>query len=60
MKEEIIALIQEMIRNSCVNPPGNEMKSIRTIERYLSSFGIVSEIFEPAPDRGNLLATIIR
>ncbi len=58
MKDEIISLVQEMIQNRCVNPPGNEMKSIRTIERYLSSFGIVSEIFEPTPDRGNLLATI--
>jgi acetylornithine deacetylase/succinyl-diaminopimelate desuccinylase-like protein len=58
MIDEIISLIQEMIRNRCVNPPGNEMKSIRTIERYLSSFGIESEIFESAPDRGNLLAEI--
>ena len=58
MKNEILSLVQEMIRNRCVNPPGNEMKSIRTIERYLSSFGVVSEIFKPDPDRGNLLATI--
>lgn len=58
MKDEIVSLIQEMIRNRCINPPGNELKSIRTIERYLSSFGIESEVFEPAPDRGNLLAVI--
>ena len=58
MKDEIVSLIQEMIRNRCVNPLGDEMKSIRTIERYLSSFGVESEIFESAPDRGNLLATI--
>ncbi len=58
MKDEVIPLLQEMIRNRCVNPPGNEMKSIRTIERYLSSYGIDSEIFESATDRGNLLTTI--
>ena len=58
MKDEIVSLIQEKIRNRCVNPPGDEMKSIRTIERYLSSFGVESEIFESAPDRGNLLANI--
>lgn len=58
MKEEIIPLVQEMIRNRCINPPGNEMKSIRTIERYLSSYEIETEIFESAPDRRNLLATI--
>jgi len=58
MIDEVISLMQEMIRNRCVNPPGNEMKSIRTIERYLASFGVESEIFESAPDRGNLLAEI--
>ena len=56
MLDEITDLMQEMIRNKCINPPGNEMKSIRTVERYLSSYGIESEIFESAPERGNLLA----
>ena len=58
MLDEITGLMQEMIRNKCINPPGNEMKSIRTVERYLSSCGIVSEVFESAPERGNLLAEI--
>jgi len=53
--DEITNLMQEMIRNKCINPPGNEMKSIQTVERYLSSYGIESEVFESAPDRGNLL-----
>ena len=56
MLDEITGLMQEMIRNKCINPPGNEMKSIRTVERFLSSYGIESEIFESAPERGNLLA----
>lgn len=34
------------------------MRSIRTIEKYLDSHGIESEVFETAPDRGNLLASI--
>ena len=55
MVEEITNLMQEMIRNKCINPPGNEMKSIRTVERYLSSYGIEAEVFESAPERGNLL-----
>ncbi|MGY5872844.1 MAG: M20/M25/M40 family metallo-hydrolase [Candidatus Thorarchaeota archaeon] len=58
MLDEITDLMQEMIRNKCVNPPGNEMKSILTVERYLSSYGIESEVFESAPERGNLLAEI--
>ena len=56
MLDEITGLMQEMIRNKCVNPPGNEMKSIQTVERFLSSYGIESEVFESAPERGNLLA----
>lgn len=58
MLDEITRLMQEMIRNKCINPPGNEMKSIRTVERYLSSYGIDSEVFESDPERGNLLAEI--
>lgn len=34
------------------------MKSIRTVEKFLSSYGIESEIFESAPERGNLLAVM--
>lgn len=56
MLDEITNLMQEMIRNKCINPPGNEMKSIQTVEQYLSSYGIESEVFESAPERGNLLA----
>jgi len=58
MLDEITDLMQEMIRNKCINPPGNEMKSIRTVERFLSSYGIESEIFVSAPERGNLLAVM--
>ncbi|TFG31506.1 M20/M25/M40 family metallo-hydrolase [Candidatus Thorarchaeota archaeon] len=58
MLGEITSLMQEMIRNKCINPPGNEMKSIRTVERFLSSYGIESEILESAPERGNLLAVM--
>jgi acetylornithine deacetylase/succinyl-diaminopimelate desuccinylase-like protein len=58
MLDEMTNLMQEMIRNKCINPPGNEMKSIRTVERYLSSYGIESEVLESAPERGNLLAEL--
>ncbi len=57
-QEEIVSLIREMVRNRCVNPPGNEMKSIRTIEKFLKRYGIQSEVFESAPQRGNLYAQI--
>lgn len=58
MKDESIKLLQELIRNECVNPPGNEMKSIQSVANFLESYGVEHEIFESAEDRGNLLATM--
>jgi acetylornithine deacetylase/succinyl-diaminopimelate desuccinylase-like protein len=58
MQKEATELISEMIRNRCVNPPGGEIRSIRTISRYLESHGVEHEIFESAQERGNLLAEI--
>ncbi|MEM4734993.1 MAG: M20/M25/M40 family metallo-hydrolase [Candidatus Thorarchaeota archaeon] len=55
---EAIGLVQEMVRNRCVNPPGNEMRSIRSIEKYLSTYGVSCDIMESAPDRGNLLCVV--
>ena len=56
--EDTIHLIIELIQNKCVNPPGNEMRSIKTIQRVLLEHDIESQVFETAPDRGNLLARI--
>ena len=44
--DETIALLQELIQNECVNPPGNEMKSIITIKNFLEKKGIECKIFE--------------
>ena len=56
--EETCDLLSELIRNKCVNPPGNEMRSIRTIEKFLKEKGVKCRIFESSPDRGNLVANI--
>ncbi|MHA1973887.1 MAG: M20/M25/M40 family metallo-hydrolase [Candidatus Hodarchaeales archaeon] len=55
---ETITLLSELIQNKCVNPPGNELKSINTIYRYLSEHNVKSEIFKTAENRGNLYAKI--
>lgn len=57
--EETISLLSELIRNGCVNPPGDEMKSIETIRRRLQKYGIECQVFESAPNRGNLVARIL-
>jgi len=56
--KETIRLLSELIQNKCVNPPGNEMKSIQTVQRILHEHDIESQVFESAPNRGNLVARI--
>ena len=55
---EAVELLQELVRNKCVNPPGDEMKSIKSVEKFLTDKGISCQIFESAPNRGNLIARI--
>jgi len=59
MIDEITKLLQEMIRNRCINPPGGEMRNIRTVDKFLNSYGIQTEIFESDSERGNLFAEIL-
>lgn len=56
--KDTISLLSELIQNKCINPPGNEMKSIKTIQRILHEHDIASQVFESAPNRGNLVAKI--
>jgi acetylornithine deacetylase/succinyl-diaminopimelate desuccinylase-like protein len=55
---EAANLLTELIQNRCVNPPGDEMRSIQTVQRTLKEHGIESSVFESAPNRGNLVARI--
>lgn len=55
---ESVQLLSKLIQNKCVNPPGNEIANLKTIESHLKSKGIECQIFESAPNRGNLLARI--
>ena len=56
--DETITLLSELIQNKCVNPPGNEMKSIQTIHRFLKERNVESQIYKTAPEKGNLVARI--
>ncbi len=56
--EETIRLLTELIQNKCVNPPGNEIKSIESIHKFLEEKNIISQIYKTAPERGNLIARI--
>jgi acetylornithine deacetylase/succinyl-diaminopimelate desuccinylase-like protein len=56
--EEATQLLVELIQNKCINPPGTELKSIHTIEKYLKDRNIPCQVFESAPERGNLISEI--
>ena len=41
-----------------VNPPGNEIEGARFFKKILDKESIPSQIFEPSPGRGSILATL--
>jgi acetylornithine deacetylase/succinyl-diaminopimelate desuccinylase-like protein len=55
---KIKKLLKDMIRNKCVNPPGNELRSIRTLQEYFAAHGVECQVFESDQERGNLYARI--
>jgi len=57
--KDTVALLIDLVKNKCVNPPGNEIKSIKTIQRYLDERDVESQVFESAPNRGNLISRIL-
>ncbi|MCG3218611.1 MAG: M20/M25/M40 family metallo-hydrolase [Candidatus Heimdallarchaeota archaeon] len=56
--DEIVPLLRELIKNKCVNPPGDEMRSIKTLERYFSDKNVPTKVFESTPERGNIVARL--
>jgi acetylornithine deacetylase/succinyl-diaminopimelate desuccinylase-like protein len=56
MSSDVVTLLQELIRNKCVNDgtpeSGHEHRSVATL---LDFFGVEGEIFEPTPGRQSLI-----
>jgi len=57
IREEAIIHLQNLIRIDTTNPPGNEIKAVTYLKEVLQKEGIESQVFEPAPQRGNLIAS---
>jgi acetylornithine deacetylase/succinyl-diaminopimelate desuccinylase-like protein len=59
---EVTELLQQLIRNQCVNDgtpeSGQEVRSVDTLESYLEGSGVDIQRFEPLPGRGNLVARL--
>ena len=58
VRDEATEILGNYIRINTTNPPGDEMRSIETIRRRLQEHGIECQVFESAPNRGNLVARI--
>src|SRR5579884_406728 len=59
---EVVELLQQLIRNRCVNDgtaeSGHEERSVETLQSYLGSAGFETETYEPSPGRRSLVARI--
>jgi acetylornithine deacetylase/succinyl-diaminopimelate desuccinylase family protein len=55
---ETIALLQRLVRINTENPPGHEGPAARMLEAYLRPLGFETEYYEPAPERGSLVARL--
>ena len=59
---EVVELLQQLIRNQCVNDgspaSGHEDRSAAVLASYLEGTGLDLQTFEPTPGRGSLVARI--
>jgi acetylornithine deacetylase/succinyl-diaminopimelate desuccinylase-like protein len=59
---EAVDLLQQLIRNGCVNDgtveSGHELRSVDLLQQYLGTSGLEVERYEPQPGRASLLARI--
>jgi len=58
ISEEAVRYLQQYIRINTVNPPGNEMEAVRFFKKIFDSESIPTQVFEPLPGRGNIIATL--
>ncbi|HEX8099515.1 MAG TPA: peptidase M20 family protein, partial [Actinomycetota bacterium] len=60
--DEVVDLLQHLIRNGCVNDgrpeSGGETRSVDLLASYLEGGGLDIERYEPIPGRGSLVARI--
>src|SRR5207247_1947512 len=62
MTGEVTELLQQLIRNACVNDgtpeSGEEVRSVETLQSYLEGSGLDLQRFEPLPGRGSLVGRL--
>jgi acetylornithine deacetylase/succinyl-diaminopimelate desuccinylase-like protein len=58
LRDEVVRLLQDLIRLNTVNPPGNETVAAELLRDYLKPFGVECELYARVPERANLVARI--
>ena len=58
LRDEVVGLLQELIRLDTVNPPGNETRAAELLRNYLEENGVECELYAKVPERANLVARI--
>lgn len=58
VEREALGHLQQLLRFDTINPPGSELPCARYIHDVLLSEGIASQLFEPAPNRGVVVARL--
>jgi acetylornithine deacetylase/succinyl-diaminopimelate desuccinylase-like protein len=58
LRDEVVRLLQDLIRLDTVNPPGNETRAAELLRDYLEPFGVECELYARVPERANLVARI--
>ena len=58
LQKEALQHLQDYLRIETVNPPGNEMEGATFFKNIFERESIPSQLFEPSPGRGNILATL--
>jgi len=58
LRDEVVSLLQDLIRIDTVNPPGNETRAAEYLRDYLEPFGVECELYARVPERASLVARI--
>ena len=57
-RDEVVGLLQELLRLDTVNPPGNETRAAELLRAYLARSGVESHLVAKVPDRANVVARL--
>jgi acetylornithine deacetylase/succinyl-diaminopimelate desuccinylase-like protein len=56
LRDEVTALLQELLRLNTVNPPGNETQAAEVLREYLARNGVECELIAREQHRANVVA----